>query len=98
MSDHSVISLELNLNKIERGKGYFKVNNSLVLQPEYQDKIRNANKETVDIIKTQTPIHFGKLLRVVFEMKQLNTHRLRKKNKIKKKTNFRKKLIKLKPI
>ena len=28
MSDRSVISLELNLNKIERGKGYFKVNKS----------------------------------------------------------------------
>ena len=31
MSDHSIISLELNLNKIERGKGYFKVNNSVTL-------------------------------------------------------------------
>ena len=55
MSDHSIISLELNLNKIERGKGYFKVNNSLVLQPEYQDKIRNAIKETVDINKNANP-------------------------------------------
>ena len=50
-----MISLELNLNKIERGKGYFKVNNSLVLQPEYQDKIRNAIKETVDINKNANP-------------------------------------------
>ena len=58
ISDHLVISLELNLNKIERGKGYFKVNNtnnSLVLQPEYQDKIRNAIKETVDINKNANP-------------------------------------------
>ena len=50
-----MISLELNLNKIERGKGYFKVNNSLVLQPEYQDKIRNSIKETVDINKNANP-------------------------------------------
>ena len=35
----------------------------------------------------QTPIHYGKLLRMVFEMKQLNMHHLRKKNKIKKKFN-----------
>ena len=33
MSDHSLISLELNLNKIERRKGYIKVNDSLILQP-----------------------------------------------------------------
>ena len=55
ISDHSVISLELKLNKIERGKGYFKANNSLVLQPEYQDKIRNSIKETVDINKNANP-------------------------------------------
>ena len=55
MSDHSVISLELKLNKIERDKGYFKVNNSLVLQPEYQVKIRNAIKEPVDIKKNAKP-------------------------------------------
>ena len=32
-SDHSLISMVLNSNKIERGKGYFKINNSLILQP-----------------------------------------------------------------
>ena len=51
MSNHSVISLEINLNKIKHGEGYFKFNSSLVLHPEYQHKIRNVIKETVDINK-----------------------------------------------
>ena len=55
MSDHSLVSLVLNLSKLERGKGYVKVNNSLVLQPEYQDKIRNSIKESAEINKTANP-------------------------------------------
>ena len=64
MFDHSVISLELYLNKTERGKGYFKTNNSLVLQPEYQDKIRyNAIKETVDINKNANPNRLWEIIK-----------------------------------
>ena len=55
MSDHSLVSLELNLKNIERGKGYFKINNSLVLQPEYQDKIRNVIRETAEVNKNANP-------------------------------------------
>ena len=55
MSDHSMISMVLNLNKIERGKGYFKINNSLILQPEYQEKIRNTINETAEINKNANP-------------------------------------------
>ena len=55
MSDHSMISMVLNLNKIERGKGYFKINNSLIFQPEYQEKIRNTINETAEINKNANP-------------------------------------------
>ena len=55
MSDHSVISMVLTLNNIELGKGYFKINNSLILQTEYQDKIRKSISEIAEINKNANP-------------------------------------------
>ena len=55
MSDHSLTCFALNLNKTERGKGYFKINNSLILQPEYQNKIRDTIKETANLNKAANP-------------------------------------------
>ena len=55
MSEHSLTCFALNLNKTEREKGYFKINNSLILQPEYQNKIRDTIKETANINKTANP-------------------------------------------
>ena len=55
MSDHSLTCFALNLNTTERGKGYFKINNSLILQPEYQSKIRDTIKETANINKAANP-------------------------------------------
>ena len=50
-----VTCFALNLNKTEREKGYFKINNSLILQPEYQNKIRDTYKETINTNKTANP-------------------------------------------
>ena len=55
MSDHSLISLDLELTKPKRGKWYFKINNSLILQLEYQEKIRNTIKETAEINENANP-------------------------------------------
>ena len=38
MSDHSPISVDINISNTERGKGYFKTNNSLLLQTDIQEK------------------------------------------------------------
>ena len=51
MSDHSIISMVFTLDNIERGKGYFKINNSLILQMEYQEKIRKSINEMAEINK-----------------------------------------------
>ena len=55
MSDHSIISMVLTLNNIERGKGYFKINNSLILQTEYQNKIKKSISEMAEINKNANP-------------------------------------------
>ena len=88
MFDHSVISLELYLNKIERGKGYFKTNNSLVLQPEYQDKIQyNAIKETVDINKKANPNRLWEIIKGGIRNETIKYASFKKKEQDKKKFN-----------
>ena len=39
-TDHSLISMELDFVKIDRGPGVFKMNNSVLLESEYQRQIR----------------------------------------------------------
>ena len=42
-SDHSPVSLKINFLKLTRGPGYFKLNNSLLLETEYQEIIKANN-------------------------------------------------------
>ena len=39
-SDHSIVTLSIDLNECKRGPGYFKLNNSLILDTEYQQQIK----------------------------------------------------------
>ena len=48
-SDHSIIIMKLQLNDVKRGKGLWKLNNSLLYDKEYVDIINNK----IDEIKTQ---------------------------------------------
>ena len=46
-TDHSFIALNIDFYKLPRGPGYFKFNNSLLLDMEYKNKIKNSISETV---------------------------------------------------
>ncbi len=48
LSDHSAITLLLNLGGTVKGPGYFKLNNSILLQPEYKQKVQDSIRETVE--------------------------------------------------
>ena len=54
-TDHSLITVSLNLNNVPRGPGYFKLNNSLILDVEYQNIIKTAISETVDFNQDSNP-------------------------------------------
>ena len=54
-SDHSVVLLKLELKNEEKGPGYFKLNNSLLLDEEYKVKIRQCIKEITTINKDANP-------------------------------------------
>ena len=46
-TDHSMVKISLNLNKIQTGKGYWKFNNSLLKDNDYITNIKNIIKETI---------------------------------------------------
>ena len=45
-SDHSIVTISMHFTNEQRGPGYFKINNSLLLQSEYQKQIKNTISET----------------------------------------------------
>ena len=45
-SDHSIVTISMHFTNKQRGPGYFKINNSLLLQSEYQKQIKNTIIET----------------------------------------------------
>ncbi len=48
LSDHSAVTLNLNLSNTVRGPGYFKLNTNILLQTEYKETIKNSIQETVE--------------------------------------------------
>ena len=54
-TDHSLITLSLNFNKANRGPGYFKLNNSLLLDKEYQNIIKTSIADTVTFNSEANP-------------------------------------------
>ena len=47
-SDHSVVMIDIEINNIKRGPGIFKLNNSLLLDSTYKEKIQKAIKDIKD--------------------------------------------------
>ena len=51
ISDHSIVTITINVTHLARGPGFFKMNNSVILQTEYQVKIKNSIREIADLNK-----------------------------------------------
>ena len=54
-TDHSTISLSIDFTNTKKGPGTFKLNNSLLLENEYQTLIRNSIKDIAEINKDANP-------------------------------------------
>ena len=68
-SDHSVVMIDIEINNIKRGLGIFKLNNSLLLDGTYKEKIQKAIKDIKDYNVDADPIVFGLLSKELLEMK-----------------------------
>ena len=54
-TDHSLVSLLIDFHKVPRGPGYFKFNNSLLIDNAYKDIVRRSIAETVQINSESNP-------------------------------------------
>ena len=70
-SDHSLITVNLNFITQERGKGYWKFNNSLLYDPEYVKKVKETINETVSSYRLPENEAFSIDDQMLFEMIKL---------------------------
>ena len=54
-SDHSNVKLSIDSNVYNRGPGYFKLNNSLLLDSEYQQRSKENINDIANINKNANP-------------------------------------------
>ena len=54
-SDHSTVSLTLDTNKLERGPGYFKINNSVLTEESYHRQIKTGIRDIVSLNENANP-------------------------------------------
>ena len=69
-TDHSIITFTIDNLKAERGPGYFKLNNSLLLENEYQTKIKECIQETLNFNKDANPNTLWEIQKVRLETQQ----------------------------
>ena len=62
-SDHSVVMIDIEINNIKRGPGIFKLNNSLLLDSTYKEKIQKAIKDIKDYNVDADPIVLWSLIK-----------------------------------
>ena len=59
ISDPSIATMNTHLKSEQHGPGYYKMNNSLLLQNNYQEKISNAIRETLKLIAQLIQMYNG---------------------------------------
>lgn len=62
-SDHSLVTLCIDMINISRGPGYFKINNSLLLDAEYKDIINKNIDETASLNSNANPNTLWELIK-----------------------------------
>ena len=94
-SDHSLISINLNLNEIPKGPGVFKLNNSLLLDTAYQTSIRNAINNITDFNKDCDPNVLWELIKGSIRNESIKYSTLKKKQQTERENEINKKIERL---
>ena len=69
-SDLSKVSLNIDIISLTRGPGYFKLNNSLLSDKDYQETVKKTIAEIAEIKKKQTQTQNWNWLKVQLETRQ----------------------------
>ena len=90
-SDHSIVILTIDFIQQPKGPGYFKLNNTLLLENEYKETIKTNIIETVNINKDANPNTLWELVKGTIRNETIKYASTKKKiqNKKEKKINVR---------
>ena len=62
-TDHSIVDINIDLIRNPKGHGYFKLNNNVLLHPDYQEKIRKTIKDIAEININTKPQTLWKIIK-----------------------------------
>ena len=74
-----IVKLTIAINSYERGPGYFKLNNSLILDNEYQQTIKESIKEIAAINKDANPNTLWEIIKGTVRNETIKYASLKKK-------------------
>ena len=89
-SDHSIVKLTIDTNSYERGPGYFKLNNSLILDNEYQQTIKESIKEIATMNKDANPNTLWEIIKGTVRNETIKYASLKKKENLKNEIKYTK--------
>ena len=82
-SDHSLVYFNLIIDNQPIGPGYFKLNNSVLLETEYQDKIKQSITEQAEINKEAYPNTLWQIIKGTIRNESIKYTVSKKKNTLK---------------
>ena len=82
-SDHSLVYFNLLIDTQSRGPGFFKLNNSVILEQDYQNKIKQSIQEISEINKDCNPNTMWQLIKGTIRNETIKYCSHKKKNTIK---------------
>ena len=94
-SDHSIVYLNINVDNQPRGPGYFKLNNSVLLDIEYQEKIKLSIQEIANINSEANPNTLWEIIKGTIRNETIKYCSTKKKNTVKLEMQLKKDIDKL---
>ena len=82
-SDHSIVYFKINVDNQPRGPGYFKLNNSVLLDIEYQEKIKQSVQEIANINSEANPNTLWEIIKGNIRNETIKYTSMKKKNTVK---------------
>ena len=94
-SDHSIVTMTLSITNISRGPGTFKLNNSLLLEEDYQNIIRNSIKHITELNENANPNTLWELIKGCIRNESIKYSSFKKKMQSKKEQELQTNIDKL---
>ena len=94
-TDHSIISINYDNLKADKGPGYYKLNNSILLDKEYQNNIKQCITDTVYLNKNTNPNTLWEIIKGAIRNESIKYSSFKKKTIIKDEKEIRNRIKEL---